>query len=53
MKISKKRIKGHGMTYQLFVEHEQGAQEDAVDFELLGIMVDVDQNVGKTGERVA
>lgn len=53
MKIMKKRIKGHGMTYQLFVEHEQGAQEDAVDFELLGIMVDVDQNVGKTGERVA
>ena len=53
MKIIKRRISGHGMTYQLFIEHEQTLQEDAVDFELLGIMVDVDANAGKTGERTA
>jgi len=52
MKILKKRIGGHGMTYQLFIEHEQTLQEDAVDFELLGIMVDVEVNAGKTGARI-
>jgi len=53
MKILKKRINGHGMTYQLFIEHEQTLQETAVDFELLGILVDVDANAGKTGTRTA
>ena len=53
VKIDKKRCEGRGMMYQLFIEHIQEDDEDPCDFELLGILMDVDTVSKSTGTRVA
>lgn len=50
IKGDNRTIMGTGMTYQLFIEHDG---QDAVDFEILGILVNVDINSKKIGTRVA
>ena len=51
--MEKTRINGQGMLYQLIIEHVQNDAEEDVDFELLGILFDMDRINKKTGKRVA
>ena len=53
VKFDKRRIGGNGMTYQLFITHEQAENEDPCDFELLGVMMDIDMISKTTGTKVA
>jgi hypothetical protein len=48
-KLEKRTINGYGMTYQLLIQFDpQDTEDPAVDFELLGILMDVDQMSTKT-----
>lgn len=54
IKLDTRAIRGYGMVYQLFIEHEQTDNDDEdLDFEILGVFVDVTPVMRSTGERVA
>ena len=50
--LDKVRIGGNGMMYQLIITHDDDT-DDGVDFELLGILIDLEPINKGTGKRVA
>ena len=50
IKIDKRSIVGYGMVYELIISHEAIADED---FELLGILMDVDRTTKIVGQTIA
>ena len=54
VKIDKRALKGYGMLYEFFIEHEGVVEGDGDDgFEILGILFDVDRVTKKVGRTVA